>query len=55
MSRSPRRDRLLTQVFGALSEADRATFLRLLDSLDEAAQRLISPSATPDLLTAVSA
>ena len=49
------RDRLLTQVFGALSEADRATFLRLLDSLDEAAQRLISPSATPDLLTAVSA
>jgi len=49
------RDRLLTQVFGALSEADRATFLRLLDSLDEAAQRVISPSATPDLLTAVSA
>jgi DNA-binding MarR family transcriptional regulator len=31
------RDRLLTQIFGALSQADRATFLRLLDQLDEAA------------------
>src|SRR6204780_5908218 len=41
------RDRLLTQVFGALSEADRATFLRLLDGLDEAPQPLISPSAQP--------
>ena len=30
------RERLLTQIFGALSEADRATLLRLLDSLDEA-------------------
>jgi DNA-binding MarR family transcriptional regulator len=36
------RDRLLTQVFGALSEADRETLLRLLDSLDGAAQSLIS-------------
>lgn len=33
------RERLLKQIFGALSEADRATFLRLLDGLDEAAQR----------------
>jgi len=38
------RERLLTQVFGALSEADRATLLRLLDGLDEAAQELISTS-----------
>jgi DNA-binding MarR family transcriptional regulator len=38
------RDRLLTQIFGALSEADRATLLRLLDGLDEAAQELISAS-----------
>ena len=40
------RERLLRQIFGALSEADRATFLRLLDGLDEAARRLISTSAT---------
>ena len=39
------RERLLKQIFGVLSEADRATFLRLLDGLDEAAQRLISASA----------
>jgi DNA-binding MarR family transcriptional regulator len=49
------RERLLTQIFGALSEADRATFLRLLDGLDEAAQRLISASATPDLPATVPA
>jgi DNA-binding MarR family transcriptional regulator len=49
------RDRLLTDVFGALSEADRATFLRLLDSLDEAAKRLISASATPDVPATVPA
>jgi DNA-binding MarR family transcriptional regulator len=36
------RERLLKQIFGALSEADRATFLRLLDSLDGAAEQLIS-------------
>jgi DNA-binding MarR family transcriptional regulator len=42
-------ERLLKQIFGELSEADRATFVRLLDGLDEAAQRLISASATPDL------
>jgi DNA-binding MarR family transcriptional regulator len=40
------RDRLLKEIFGVLSEPDRATFLRLLDGLDEAAQRLISASAT---------
>ena len=38
-------ERLLKRVFGALSEADRATLLRLLDGLDEAAQGLISASA----------
>jgi DNA-binding MarR family transcriptional regulator len=36
------RERLLKQIFGALSEADRETLLRLLDSLDEAAEHLIS-------------
>lgn len=41
------RERLLTQVFGALSEADRATFLRLLDSLDGAAEQLISHASHP--------
>ena len=39
---SATRERLLKQIFGALSEADRATFLRLLDSLDGAAEQLIS-------------
>jgi DNA-binding MarR family transcriptional regulator len=48
-------ERLLHQVFGALSEADRATFLRLLDGLDEAAQRLISASDTPDVPATVPA
>jgi DNA-binding MarR family transcriptional regulator len=36
------RERLLKQIFGALSETDRATFLRLLDGLDEAAEQLTS-------------
>ena len=49
------RERLLTQIFGALSEADRVTFLRLLERLDEAARRLISAPATPDVPAAVSA
>ena len=40
-------ERLLTQIFGSLSEADRETLLRLLGSLDEAAQRLIAASAAP--------
>ena len=34
------RERALNQIFGALSEEDRATLLRLLDSLDEAAKSL---------------
>jgi DNA-binding MarR family transcriptional regulator len=43
------RQRLLTQIFGALSEADRETLIRLLGSLDEAAQGVIdaSPAAAP--------
>src|SRR5215469_14295175 len=36
------RDRLLEQLFGALSETDRATLLRLLERLDEAAGELIN-------------
>ncbi len=40
------RERLLKEIFGALGEADRETFLRLLDGLDEAARRLISAPAT---------
>jgi DNA-binding MarR family transcriptional regulator len=39
-------ERLLTQIFGALSESDRATFLRLLDSLDAAAQQVIAASSS---------
>jgi DNA-binding MarR family transcriptional regulator len=41
------RQRLLTHIFGALSEADRAALLRLLDSLDEAAQQLIAAPTAP--------
>jgi DNA-binding MarR family transcriptional regulator len=41
------RERLLTQIFGALSEADRATFLRILDSLDEAARHLTAKPRVP--------
>jgi DNA-binding MarR family transcriptional regulator len=41
------RERLLKQIFGALSEADRATFLRLLDSLDGASEQLISHISHP--------
>jgi DNA-binding MarR family transcriptional regulator len=40
------RERLLKQLFGALSEADQVTFLRLLDELDEAAKGLTSASET---------
>src|SRR3984957_18756086 len=36
------RQRLFMHIFGALSEADRATLLRLLATLDEAAQQLIA-------------
>jgi DNA-binding MarR family transcriptional regulator len=41
------RDRLFTQIFGALGEADRATLLRLLDRLDEAAQQAPGTSVAP--------
>jgi DNA-binding MarR family transcriptional regulator len=41
------RERLFTQIFGVLSEADRATLLRLLGSLDEAAKQLIATPAAP--------
>jgi DNA-binding MarR family transcriptional regulator len=47
------RERLLKQVFGALSETDRATLLRLLGTLDEAAQQLISASAAPGAAAAM--
>ena len=49
------RERLLKHVFGALSQEDLATFMRLLDGLDEAARRLISESATPDVPATVPA
>lgn len=39
------RERLLKQIFGVLSQEERATFLRLLDVLDEAAQPLPAPSS----------
>jgi DNA-binding MarR family transcriptional regulator len=41
------RQRLLTQIFGSLGEADRATLIRLLGSLDEAARQVIDASAAP--------
>lgn len=40
------RERLIKQIFGALTQEDRATFLRLLDTMDEAIAPLSSPSAT---------
>src|ERR1700744_324603 len=39
-------ERVLTQIFGALDEDDRATLLRLLASLDEAAQTATDPTHT---------
>jgi len=47
------REWLLKQIFGALSETDRETLLRLLDALDEAAQGLIPAPATPAVPAAV--
>jgi len=40
-------ERLLTQIFGSLSQADRETLLRLLGSLDEAAEQLIAAPGAP--------
>ena len=40
-------ERLLTQIFGSLSQPDRETLLRLLGSLDQAAQQLMAASAAP--------
>ena len=40
------RERVLTQIFGSLSAADRATFVRLLDQLDESVQQAnVAPAA----------
>jgi DNA-binding MarR family transcriptional regulator len=41
------RERLLTQIFGALSQEDRATLVRLLDILDDAARSLTTSPAAP--------
>ena len=41
------RERLLKQIFGALSEEDRATFVRLLDAMDDATKLLTRPEADP--------
>ena len=40
------RQRLLRQIFGNLTQEERATFLRLLDTLDEATKPLADPSGT---------
>jgi DNA-binding MarR family transcriptional regulator len=42
---SAARERLLKQIFGVLSQEDRATLLRLLDALDDATRPLITTSA----------
>jgi DNA-binding MarR family transcriptional regulator len=42
------RERLVRQIFGALSEADRTVLIRLLDALDEAVGQLTSASPAPD-------
>ncbi len=41
------RERLLTQIFGGLTEADRATLFRLLGRLDEAVQQVTTTSPAP--------
>ena len=41
------RERLLKQIFGALSEEDRATFVRLLDAMDASTKLLTRPEADP--------
>jgi DNA-binding MarR family transcriptional regulator len=47
------KQRLLQHIFGAMSQEDRATFLRLLDGLDEAAQQLITTDSTQTSLQGV--
>ena len=42
---SAARDRLMGQIFGVLSQEDRAALLRLLDILDDAARPLNTPPA----------
>ena len=44
------RERLLKQIFGSLSEEDRAHFMRLLDALDEATKPMVDPA--PEQATA---
>jgi DNA-binding MarR family transcriptional regulator len=41
------RERLLRQIFGALDQEDRATFVRLLDVLDNATRPLVTWPAAP--------
>jgi DNA-binding MarR family transcriptional regulator len=41
------RERLLTQIFGALDDGDRATLLRLLDRLDQAIETPAQPGSVP--------
>ena len=41
------RERLLTQIFGGLTEGDRATLFRLLGRLDEAVQQVPTSPAIP--------
>ena len=45
------RERLLKQIFGALTQEERITFLRLLDTLDEAIKPLACPSGTATAAT----
>jgi len=46
------RDRLLTEIFGALGPEDRATLFRLLGALDEAALRLLAAPSQPATISA---
>ncbi len=48
------KQRLLKHIFGGLSEADRETFLRLLGTLDGAAQQLITANENQNSLQGVS-
>jgi DNA-binding MarR family transcriptional regulator len=48
------RERLLTEIFGALSQEDRATLIRLLDVLDARARQLTAAPAAAPAATAAS-